>query len=123
MNKLFALFIFAFIIAFLSAETIHAQGNKDQSLSDGSQHHGYRYDKDGNLIVPPGMELQKVGVADLLLPKDTKINKVGNRIIPEVLSEYTARKLLDIEKYFEKIENEQKAFKEKIKDLEDSLGR
>ena len=54
--------------------------------------------------IPPGMEVIKVGKANVVVPKGTKIRRGGDVMFLENINEYSARKFSEIEDRLSKIE-------------------
>ena len=61
-------------------------------------------DSDAESDIPPGMEIKKVGSADLMVPKGAKLYKRGAVTFMEGASAYSARRLNAMEKRINKIE-------------------
>ena len=77
---------------------------------------------DGNIEIPPGMEIKKEGDVNLLIPEGAKlIKKTAELTLIEGTDEYASRKFIEIESRFDKIEAEQKALKKEIKRLQKDI--
>jgi len=113
----FVICIFVLATADSYAEDVGLEEDTADNYIQEERYQGYQYTEDGEIIIPPGMELRKVGKIDILLPEGTKITKVGNRMITEGIREYIARRFLDIEDSLDKIKKEQDALKKEIEDL------
>ncbi len=105
------------------AEDAYLSDDSAENYSQQENLRDYRYTEDGDIVIPPGMELRKVGKINILLPEGTKISKVGNRIITEGANEYMARRFLEIEARFEAIKKEQDALRKIIEDLKGTIGK
>lgn len=73
-----------------------------------------------SVVIPPGMEVQKVGSVDVIVPKGGRVNKMnedGSLLIIETPDEYAARKFEDTEARLKRIEGELRAQKEEIERL------
>jgi hypothetical protein len=67
--------------------------------------------------LPPGMEVMKVGKADLIVPKGTRMRREAGVIMLESINEYVARKISEIEKKLDRIQAEQERMKKQIEEL------
>ena len=67
--------------------------------------------------VPAGMQIIKIGGANVLVPEETKVRKKGGLIILESASEYAARKISNIEERISQLEKEDKKLKKEIEIL------
>ncbi|MCK5494143.1 MAG: hypothetical protein KAJ14_13615 [Candidatus Omnitrophica bacterium] len=65
---------------------------------------GFLYAKAEEESLPEGMEIIKVGGAEFLVPKGTKMRKKGDMNIIEDITEYLARKFVETRKQLENIE-------------------
>lgn len=70
-----------------------------------------------NKGLAPGMEVIKIGGANVLVPEGTKVTKKGGLIILESTSEYTGRKVLEIEERIERLESKDNELQEEITKL------
>ncbi len=74
--------------------------------------------------LPSGMEKIKVGRnVEMVVPVGTKTYKKGDLVILENPGEYVARRLADMEERLQKIEAQEKEFKEKIERLDAMLSQ
>lgn len=77
-------------------------------------------DDDTNQQKPPsGMEIINVGGAgqQLILPKGTKMRKVGAQLIIEDNAEYVSERIWDLEKRINKLESASEELKKQIQEL------
>jgi len=58
----------------------------------------------GGIVVPPGMDVIKVGTANVLVPEGTQVFEKKGLITIETIGQYTARRLIEIEERFVAIE-------------------
>ncbi len=98
------LFILAFILGFLAVS-------------------GYAQGADKDADIPPGMEIIKVGGANVVVPAGTKVYKHKGLITIESINQYTARRLLETEERLGKLEATQEKLKEKIEKLRQELKK
>ena len=77
----------------------------------------------GDKEIPPGMEIIKIGGANVLVPEGTRARKKGGLIILESTSEYTGRKVLEIEKRIDRLEAQNKELQENITILKSLLAK
>jgi len=68
--------------------------------------------------VPPGMELLEMGAARVVVPKGTKVRKVGSLVILENNSEYMARKFEEVEGLIAGLKEKAEKLETKDSDLE-----
>jgi hypothetical protein len=81
------------------------------------------YAQDKDTPEPPrGMELLKVGDANVMVPKGTKMRKQGDLNVIEDIGEYVGRKFLDTEERFEKVEARQERMEQDIEEGFERLG-
>lgn len=73
--------------------------------------------KDDSKPTPPGMEILKVGDANILVPKGTRMRKEGDLNVVEDISEYSSRKFLETEKRFDRLELDQIILKNRVEDF------
>lgn len=101
-----AYFILSIILIFYAMEVFSEEdGNKDYVLS-----------KEG-LKIPVGMEIKKVGDANILVPQGGKIRKVGDLLVRESIDEYAAREFMMMRERLNHIEKEQDIIKKEIEEL------
>ena len=77
---------------------------------------GFPYAKAEEDSIPEGMEHIKVGGAEFLVPKGTKVRKKGDLYVMENISEYSARKFMEAEEQFQSIEVKYSNLKEETKE-------
>ncbi|MFC1509595.1 hypothetical protein ACFL60_07930 [Candidatus Omnitrophota bacterium] len=111
----FLLLIFLFIVYAPYAYT-------EEELTE-ERYEDYIHAEEGKFKIPPGMELRKIGDLRVLIPKGGKIFKAGDALVVETSGEYAAREFSEIEGRFNKIETEQKALKEEIEYLKETIKR
>ncbi len=87
-----------------------------------NRYEDYIYTEEGNLRIPPGMELKKVGNTNILIPKGGKIFKAADTLIVESTGEYAARKFLEMEERFDRIEKEQEIIRREIEELKKAIS-
>ena len=103
-RRLFYIFLLAFTFF---AASIYAEEGK----------------KKGQIEVPAGMKLEKIGDVNLLVPKDGVLNKKRDGLIfVEEEEAYFARKFLEAEERFKKVEASVSELEAKIKGLENRIG-
>ncbi|MEE8360184.1 MAG: hypothetical protein V3S04_04590 [Candidatus Omnitrophota bacterium] len=73
--------------------------------------------EDDSKYIPPGMEILKVGDANILVPKGTRMRKKGDLNVVEDTSEYMSRKFLETEKRFDRLELDQIILKNRVNDF------
>lgn len=72
-------------------------------------------EKNGNVLIPPGMETIREGDVAVVVPKGGMLRKQGSVMLIETADEYAARKFLDVESQFKAL---QEAFEEQKNELE-----
>ena len=72
--------------------------------------------------VPYGMESQKIGDVNVVLPRGSGMTKKNGRILVESDSQYAARKFLQIETRLDKMEAGQEGIERGIESLKDSVA-
>ena len=78
-------------------------------------------DKEEDPYPPVGMEVIKVGDANVLVPKGTRIRKEGDLQIVEDIAEFSSRRFVDFEKRFERLEMAQEEIKKELEELRKSV--
>ena len=78
--------------------------------------------KDGKFQPGPGMEVRKIGSAEMIVPKDARVYERGGALSVETAQEYTARKALELYERIEKIEARLKKAEDKQNKLEVKAG-
>lgn len=73
--------------------------------------------------VPLGMEILKVGGAEFLVPKGTKVSKTGDLIVFEPVEQYAARKITDMESRLAEFRLDLKENKGKVEKLSKELDQ
>ncbi len=71
--------------------------------------------------VPPGMEIIKINDTNVIAIKGTKIKKKGDLLVIEGTKEFVARKLLEIDSKFSKLEEKNKSLEKEINNLKETL--
>lgn len=79
--------------------------------------------KNGDVIIPPGMETIKEGNVEVVVPKGGQLRKQGSVMLIETADEYASRKFSDTEEHFKRIEKELEAQKKELEDLRKTIGR
>ncbi len=64
-------------------------------------------DQNGNVKIPPGMEVRRVGNVDVVVPHDGTVRQEEGRAFIEQADEYAARKCIDVEKRLTQLEEGQ----------------
>lgn len=77
-------------------------------------------DTPGNITVPPGMELRKIGGLNLVVPKGARVRKERSQWIMEGPEDFAARNISEIKARLDGIEKEQKELKSSIEELKKS---
>ncbi len=115
------------IILLCLALILCAGGGSAEEEEGKDRREQYIKTEEGTLRIPPGMELKKVGDANILIPIGGKIFKAADIQIIESSGEYTSRKFIEIDARFdaldvalEEMRKEIKALKESIDDIERS---
>ena len=72
--------------------------------------------------IPPGMESLEMGAAKVVVPKGTKVRKVGSLIILENDSEYMSRRFLELEERIIQLEAKEAELKKEVERLKQVLG-
>lgn len=72
-----------------------------------------------DIEIPPGMEIIRVGNANVIVPKDTEVYEKKGMLTVESIAQYTSRKLLDIEARFVRMETRQEMLEKELKDFKD----
>ncbi len=101
------------LIAALGTFPAHAQDM--QNITDYGQsdtmysQRGMSYGRDGvvedtNTKLPPGMVMKKVGGSNVIVPQDAWVQKQGGMLTMEDPTDYTARKVMEIEKHLSAID-------------------
>ncbi|MCK5504261.1 MAG: hypothetical protein KAJ10_03820 [Thermodesulfovibrionia bacterium] len=72
--------------------------------------------------LPPGMEVIKMGQAQILVPKGTKVNQEPGFITLESTEQYVARKFLDVEGRIKVLEDKEEVLKKKTEELETKIA-
>ncbi|MFH1753092.1 MAG: hypothetical protein ABH875_02820 [Candidatus Omnitrophota bacterium] len=69
---------------------------------------------DKKVRAPAGMEILKVGDANVLVPKGTRMRKEGDLNVVEDISEYASRRFVEIDERIGRLELEQAALKRHV---------
>ena len=84
----------------------------------------------GDVIIPPGMEVIKEGGVSVVVPKGAQLRKQGSVMLIETADEYASRKFADadvrfrnIEKELETQKNELESQKKEIWGLKNALSK
>ena len=94
------------LIVIVCAGPVHPEKSSDQ--------------EDGRL--PPGMVLKKVGGSNVVVPDGSRIRQEGDLRIVEGTGEYAARKFIDIDAHFEKIDADLMTIRAEIEQLKKCLS-
>lgn len=103
MQKAKILFIFVFIF---SAVFTYAQEDKNKET----------------LTHPAELDVIKVGVMNVVVPKGAKVIQDGNKIIVEGLDEYASRKFIELEERFREFKMRHEELEKKVEELEKALA-
>jgi len=78
-------------------------------------------DSSGNVIIPPGMEIKKIGGLNLVVPEGAQMHKERSQWVIEGAEDFAIRNISEIKTRLTVIEKEQKELKKSIEDLKESL--
>ena len=78
-------------------------------------------EKNGDVIIPPGMETIKEGDVNIIVPKGGEIRKQSSVMLIETADEYSALKFLETESRFSNIENELEEQKNELEEQKNEL--
>jgi ABC-type methionine transport system ATPase subunit len=92
-------------------------------LSMGPAYGGEEIQNNGDVIIPPGMEVIKKGDVNVVVPKGGQLRKQGSVMLIETADEYAARKFMDTDDHFEKIEGELENTEKEIKGLKSAVKK
>ena len=100
MNKIRVILLFIVLNLFIANISIEANNNTNQQEP------------------PAGMEIINVGNGQqLILPKGTKMRKIGAQLIIEDNAEYVSERIYNLEKRLEKLESANEKLKKQIEEL------
>ena len=68
----------------------------------------------GDVIIPPGMEVIKEGDVNVVVPKGGRLRKQDSVMLIETADEYASRKFADTDDGFKKIEKELETQKKEL---------
>lgn len=110
MRKIIYLILTIFLIFYAFKVSAEESENEDYTLTE----EGFK--------IPAGMELKKVGDANILIPKGGKIRKAGDQLIMESADEYAAREFFKIKERLGNIEKEQEDIRREIEELKKNIN-
>lgn len=110
MRKIVYLILSVFLIFYVIKVFSEESENKDYTLTE----EGFK--------IPAGMELKKVGDANILIPKGGKLRKAGDLLIMEGADEYAAREFMEVNERLNNIEKEQEIIKKEIEELKKTIS-
>jgi len=80
-------------------------------------------DSDSDVRITPGMEVEKRGDVNVLIPKGGRLIKEGKDVwVIEDADQYAARKFEEVGKRLDKIEKNQEETKKEVKALKEAIG-
>lgn len=102
MNKIFIILLFIVLSLFSTNISTKANDNTDKQEP------------------PSGMEIINVGTdgQQLILPKGTKLRRVGAQLIIEDNAEYVSERIWNLEKRMQELESANEELKKQIRELE-----
>ena len=117
-----ALFMLALPLSFLFTGSAGAQDEKDESYSKPAEYASEITvrDRSGDIKVPQGMELKKIGSLNLVVPEGSRVRKDRSQWIMEGPEDFAARNISEIKTRLDGIEREQKELKKSIEELKKS---
>ena len=117
-----ALFIPVLPLFMLFAAQAIAQDENDKDYKKGAEYASEisTNDKSGDIKVPPGMELKKVGSLNLVVPAGSQMHKDRSQWIMEGPEDFAARNISEIKARLDGIEKEQEELKKSIEELKKS---
>jgi hypothetical protein len=77
--------------------------------------------KDGDVEIPPGMELIKEGDVNVVVPKGGKLRKDGGFVLIESAEEYSAREFEKVKEWIAKMGKELESQKKELELLREEL--
>jgi len=78
-------------------------------------------DKFADVVIPPGMELKKIGSLNLVVPIGAQIRKDRSQWIMEGPEDFAARSISEIKARLDDMEKEQGELKKSIEELKESI--
>ena len=78
---------------------------------------------DGDVIIPPGMEVLREGSVNVVVPRGARLRKQGSVMLIETADEYASRKFMDTEEHFKTIEKELNRQDKEIEDLKEAVKK
>ena len=88
-----------------------------------SEDYGSDSSGDGDVFIPPGMEVIKRGDVNIVVPKGGQLRKQDSVMLIETADEYASRKFMDADERFKKIEKELQVQKKEIEDLKSAVKK
>jgi len=88
-----------------------------------SAYGAYENSNNGDINIPPGMEVIKKGDVNVVVPKGGRLRKQNKVTLIETADEYASRKFEDADKRFQRIEKELEAQKKEIEDLKRAVNK
>ena len=118
------LFMLILLLSILFESGAIAQDEKSDSVNNPAEYSTETVvkDKPGNVVVPPGMELRKIGSLNLVVPEGSRIRKDRSQWIMEGPEDFAARSISEIKKRLDDMEKEQKELKKSIEELKAASG-
>lgn len=77
--------------------------------------------RNGNTVVPDGMEVIKEGGVNILVPKGSRPVSAGSYLVTEDPEQYAARKFMDVEDRFSRVDKEIGALQEELKYIKEAV--
>jgi hypothetical protein len=78
-------------------------------------------DEESDANVPPGMVMKRMGGRNMIIPKDSWVTEQGGGLlVVEDPNQYAARKFMEIEKHFAKIDADLEAIHKEMQESKNS---
>lgn len=72
--------------------------------------------------IPPGMELLKVGMTEILIPRGTKVIDKGSQIVLEPPEQFWSRRVKELEVEISRLQDDQEKIKKEIEELQQAFN-
>jgi CheY-like chemotaxis protein len=72
--------------------------------------------------IPPGMELLKVGMTEILIPQGTKVFDKGSQLVLEPPEQFWSRRIKDLEEEIARLQDDQEKIKKEMEELKQAFN-
>lgn len=74
------------------------------------------------IVIPPGLEIVKVGDTHVIVPEGAQVKKEGDIIVVEDVAKYAGRRFQELEEKFKNLQERQDRLEKTVEELQQAIN-